>query len=89
MAAERAAAAGLTAFNGEQERLRAGISTPLLVTQAQRDLIAAQSAEIQARVNYAKALVAHQVAVGGFLESYGILFEDAIRGSLFTSAKSQ
>jgi outer membrane protein len=88
VAAERASATGLTAFNGEQERLRAGISTPLLVTQAQRDLIVAQSAEIQARVNYAKALVAHQVAVGGFLESYGILFEDAIRGSLFTSAKA-
>lgn len=41
----------------EESRLAEGVSTPYTVIQRQRDLTAAQSAEIQARANYAKALV--------------------------------
>ena len=46
-AAHRAVVASQRAFEGEQDRLRAGISTPYRVTLAQRDLSAAQLAEIQ------------------------------------------
>ena len=81
-AAERATVAGRTAFEGEQVRLRNGLSTPYLVTQAQRDLVAAESAEIQVRVNYAKALVAHQIAVGNFLDQNGVAFDAALHGRL-------
>lgn len=63
-AAQRAVAASRRAFEGEQDKLRAGISTPYRVTLAQRDLTSAQFAEIQARVNLAKALVAYRLAVG-------------------------
>ena len=41
----------------ETEKLRLGQSTPLLVAQAQRDLTLSQLAEVQALVNYLKALV--------------------------------
>lgn len=83
-AADRALAASRTAYEGEQERLTAGISTPYRVMLSLRDLTTAQSADTQARVNYAKALVAYQVAVGTFLERYGIDASAAERGSLWT-----
>jgi len=82
-AAERAVGYARTTFEGEQERLRVGISSSYRVMLAQRDLIAAQAAEIQARVNYAKALVAHEVAVGTFLEKNGVVADDAQRGTLW------
>lgn len=41
----------------EQSRLQEGVSTPYDVIRRQRDLTSAQAAEIQARANYAKALV--------------------------------
>jgi outer membrane protein TolC len=85
-AAQRALAASQRAFDGEQTMLRAGFSTPYRVLLAQRDLTAAQSADIQVRVNYAKALVAHQIAVGSFLERNGIDADAAERGSLLTES---
>jgi outer membrane protein TolC len=81
-AAQRAVLASRQAFEGEQKKLSYVISTPYRVTLAQRDLIAAQVADIQARVDYAKALVAHQMAVGDFLERHGIVADDARRGNL-------
>ena len=42
----------------EQEKFRVGKSTSLLVAQAQRDLLTAQIAEVQAVVNHLKALTA-------------------------------
>jgi outer membrane protein len=83
-AAERTLVASRTAYEGEQDRQRAGISTPYRVMLSLRDLTAAQSADVQARVNYAKSLVAYQVAIGGFLERNGIDADDALRGNLWT-----
>ena len=83
-AARRAVASSQTAFEGAQAKLEAGVATPYQVTLAERDLRSAQSAEIQARVNYAKALVAHEVAVSNFLEKNGIVFDDALRGELLS-----
>ncbi len=48
----------------EEERLLSGVSTPYDVILRQRDLISAQSAEVQARANYAKALVEIRRSMG-------------------------
>jgi outer membrane protein TolC len=82
-AAARATEASRASFAGERERFDLGTATSLLVVQAQRDLTSAQAAEIQARVNYAKAVVAYQVAADEFLQANGIEVERALHGSLF------
>jgi outer membrane protein len=82
-ASSRALAASRVAYEGEVERLRAGISTPYRVLQAQRDLTAAESADVQARVNYAKAVAAYEVAVSSLLETHGIDVNAAERGTLW------
>jgi outer membrane protein TolC len=87
VAAARAVVFNRTAFEGEQERLRFGLSTPLRVTLAQRDLTAAEFAEVQARVNYAKALVANQIAVGSFLEQIGVDSDAAQHGTLLKDSR--
>jgi outer membrane protein TolC len=88
-AAQRAVVASRTAFEGEQDRLRAGIATPYQVTLAERDFITAQSAEIQSRVNYAKAFIAYEIAVGGLLERNGLVFEEALRGNLLADSTTR
>lgn len=50
--------------SAEEEKLLSGVSTPYNVIQRQRDLLAAQFAEVQARVNYAKALVEIRRSMG-------------------------
>jgi outer membrane protein len=82
-ASQRALVASRVASEGEEERLRFGISTPYRVMLAQRDLAAAESADVQARVNYAKSLVAYEVAVGSLLEHNGIDADQALRGTLW------
>jgi hypothetical protein len=49
-------------------------------------LRSAESAEIQARVNYATVLVSFDMATGSLLERNGIDFEKALRGDLFAGA---
>jgi outer membrane protein TolC len=83
-AADRALVTSRTAYDGEEQRMRAGVSTPYRVMLALRDYMAAASADVQARVNYAKSLVAYQVAVGSFLEENGIDANEALRGTLLT-----
>jgi len=56
----------------EQERFEAGTSTSLLVSQAQRDLLASQIAEVRAIVNYRIARVNLFLAEGSLLERRGI-----------------
>jgi hypothetical protein len=51
--------------------------------RAQLDLATAQAAEIQSRVDHAKAVIAQQVAVGSFLDDHGIAFDDALKGNLW------
>jgi outer membrane protein TolC len=88
-AAQRAVASSDVAYRGEQARLFNGISTPYRVILAQRDLITAQSAEIQARVNWAKGVVALQLAMGTFLEAHNISVDDAMRGDLWKGQAPQ
>jgi outer membrane protein TolC len=83
-AAQRAVVTSRRVLEGARAKVEAGIATPYDVALAQRDLTAAQAAETQARVDLAKALVAHQLAVGGLLEKNGIVFEQALQGDLFT-----
>lgn len=56
----------------EQERFSVGTSTSLLVSQAQRDLLVSQLAEVEAIVNYRIALVNLYLAEGSLLERRGI-----------------
>jgi outer membrane protein len=81
-AAVRAVEANRVAYEGAQGKLELGVVTPYQVMLAERDLRTAESAEIQARADYAKAVVAEDVAVGRFLSRYDIRFEDALRGRL-------
>ncbi len=56
----------------ETEKFRLGKSTSLLVAQAQRDLVSSQIGEVQAVVNYLKALVEIYRQEGSLLERRGI-----------------
>ncbi len=56
----------------EEERYDVGASTSLLVAQAQRDLLLAQIAEVEAIVQYRIALVSLYLAEGSLLERRGI-----------------
>jgi outer membrane protein len=86
-AAQRLVETSEQALKGEQLRLANGLSTPYRVILAQRDLVAAQSARMQAQVNYAKSRIAFELATGTLLEQNGISFDDAFRGSLWTSSE--
>ena len=55
-------------LDADQKKLRAGVLTPYDVTLAQRDLLAAELAEVQAQASYAKALVELDRATGTTLE---------------------
>jgi outer membrane protein len=83
-AAQRAVAASQETADAEQVKWNSGYSTLDRLYQTQVDLVRAQAAEIQARVNYAKAVIAGQGAIGTFGQSHGIVFEDALKGSLWT-----
>ncbi len=56
-AAHQAVVLSAQTLSAEEERLLSGVSTPYKVIQLQRDLRAAQLAEVQSRSSYAKALV--------------------------------
>jgi outer membrane protein len=60
----------------EQERFKVGSSTTLLVSQAQRDLLASQIAEIEAIINYRIALVSLYLSEGSLLERRGARLDD-------------
>ena len=87
-AAQRAAAASQRTADGEQEKWDLGVSTLGNVLQAQLDLATARAAEIQSRVDHAKAVIAQEVAVGSFLDDHGIVFDDALKGSLWKAPAS-
>ena len=60
------------ALRVETEKLNNGKSTSLLVSQAQRDLLVSQVAEVQAQVGYRKALVHLYRVDGSLLERRGL-----------------
>jgi outer membrane protein TolC len=82
-AAQKAVAASQETAEAEQEKWTIGVSSMDKVYQTQVDLVRAQLVSINSQVNYAKALVAAQLAAGGFLQIHGIAFEDALKGSLW------
>jgi len=71
-------------LDAEQKKLEAGVSTSYNVILVQRDQLAAELAEIQARDAFAKARVALDQATGATLESNHISLDDALRGRAST-----
>jgi outer membrane protein len=67
-------------LEAEQTRFRFGQSTIPLVVQAQRDLAADQSAEVQSMANYTHAKIAFDEAVGQTLEANSISMDEAVAG---------
>lgn len=59
-------------FNSEAEKFRIGRSTTILVAQAQRDLLSAQIAEVQAQAAHLKAIVNLYRLEGSLLERRGV-----------------
>lgn len=58
--------------DAERQRFEAGTSTTLLVAQAQRDLLQAEIAEVEAIIAYRIALIRLYLAEGSLLERRGI-----------------
>lgn len=69
-------------LEAEQKKYALGASTVFFVIQYQRDLAQAQSAEVAALAEYAKAKVALQRAIGTLLSAYDIKLEEALRGQV-------
>ncbi|MBW1820364.1 MAG: hypothetical protein JRI92_01160 [Deltaproteobacteria bacterium] len=56
----------------ETEKFRVGLSVNFIVAQAQRDLLVSRINEVQAVVNYLKALINFYRQEGSLLERRGI-----------------
>jgi outer membrane protein len=69
-------------FDAEQRKLVFGASTPYNVVQQQRDLIAAQAAEVSALAAYSTARVALDQTLGATLEVNHVSIGDAISGNV-------
>jgi len=82
-AAQRAVVASQKTVDAEQVKWESGFSTLDNVYQTQLDLVRAQAAEIQSRADYAKAVIAREVAVGTFLDDHNIVFDTALQGRLW------
>jgi outer membrane protein len=67
-------------LDAEQQKLNTGLSTSYNVVLVQRDLLAAQLAEVQALDAYAKAGVTLDQAMGTTLESSHVDLDAALRG---------
>jgi len=69
-------------LDAEQKKLAGGASTPFNVVQQQRDLVAAQSAEIAALVDFSNARVALDQTLGMTLEANHISIGEAQDGKV-------
>jgi outer membrane protein TolC len=81
-AAHQAVQLARQTLEAEQKKLQAGVSTPYQTVLRQRDLIAAETAEVQAVANYSKALVEMDRAMGTTMNRNGIELSDAFNGTL-------
>jgi outer membrane protein TolC len=72
--------------DAERKRLTAGLSTSYNVILVERDLFAAELAEVQARDVYAKARVALDQAMGVTLDTNRVSLDEALKGTLKASA---
>ncbi len=77
-AAQQALDFSRQSLNAEQRRLAAGLSAPYNVILAQRNLLAAELAEVQASDTYAKALLQMEHSEGILLEKNHIDPEDGL-----------
>lgn len=73
-------------FDAEQKKFALGASTPYNVIQQQRDLTAAQSAELSALVTYNNARISLDQTLGTTLESNQISIADVRMGKLAPDA---
>ncbi len=69
-------------LDAEHKKWDAGLTTAYNLILRERDLVAAQYAEVQAVATYAKSLVAIDQALGTTLERNGIHMADAFNGSV-------
>ncbi len=69
-------------LDAEQKKLAGGASTPFNVVQQQRDLVAAQSAETAALVDYSNARVALDQTLGTTLEANHVSIDEARSGKV-------
>ena len=69
-------------LDAEQNRFKFGASTIPLVMQAQTDLAADQSAEVQAMANYTHAKIAFDEAAGRTLDVNRVSMEEAVAGKV-------
>jgi outer membrane protein TolC len=69
-------------FTTEQRKYALGVSTPYLVTQQQRDLVTAQSAEIAAAVSYENARIGLNQTLGTTLEAANVTIAEALEGKV-------
>jgi outer membrane protein TolC len=67
-------------LDAEEKKRTAGLSTDYNVILVQRDLLAAQLAEVQARDTYAKARVSLDQATGVTLEHCNVRLDDVLKG---------
>jgi outer membrane protein TolC len=69
-------------WEGEKNRLDAGVSTSYNVILRERDLVAARQAEVNAVVGYTKAGVELDRAMGTTMERTGIEYSEALSGAV-------
>ena len=69
-------------LSAEREKLDVGASTSFYVIEYQRDLAAAQSAEVSALASYQKAKTALERSVGTILDDYSVVMDEAVRGEI-------
>jgi len=69
-------------LDAEQKKLAGGASTPFNIVQQQRDLVAAQSAEIAALVDFSNARVALDQTLGTTLEANHVSIDEAQTGKI-------
>jgi outer membrane protein TolC len=81
-AAQKAVILAKQTLDAEQKKFQLGESTVFLVIQAQRDVVAAEVREVQARSLYAKALTEFAQATGTTLSKHKIELRDALQGSV-------
>jgi outer membrane protein TolC len=81
-AAEKSRGLSEQTLHADQRKYELGASTPFQVVQDQRDLAAAQSAEVEAMANYTHARIALEQALGTTLEVHNVNIEEALRGAV-------
>jgi len=81
-AAQKARELAQQTMDAEQKKFQLGASTIFFVIQAQRDLAAAKSTEVRARVDFANADVQFDRALGRTLERSSITLDDAKTGTV-------